>query len=242
MSGNRGIVKVDAGRSPFTVPAPQAGESKVQKARALVEASVNFLASGTKELPQATLSTRAGPKPPLIVSPRNSPVLPGSLTFEWLGSRFSHYAVRIAGPTGALVERRGVTGATFEYPKDAPALTPGVRYTVQVLLTGHPPQEAWFEILDRDRAQAVHRDLAVLEEELGSMVSADTLATVRVGLLADKGLIHDAHRALVTALMKDPDEPTLHFLLGNLYTRAGLPDLAAESYDEAEFLLTRGTK
>ncbi len=242
MSGGRGTARVDAKGSPWVVPAPQAGEGKAQKAQALLQASLNYLSSSAKEPPKAVLATRAGARPPLILSPRNSAVLPGSLTLEWLGSRFSHYAVRIAGPSGVVLERKGLTGAKFEYPPDAPPLSPGVRYTVQVVSGNHPAQEAWFEIVEPSRAEAIRRDLAALEQELGPMVSPNTLVTLRVGFLADNGLIHDARLSVLAALAKDPDEPTLHAVLGNLYAKGGLSELAAESYDEAEFLLTRGTK
>jgi Tfp pilus assembly protein PilF len=51
--------------------------------------------------------------------------------------------------------------------------------------------------------------------------------------------MHDARRVVVTALAADRDEPTLHLLLGDLYTRTGLTDLAAESFDEAQYLTTK---
>jgi hypothetical protein len=44
---------------------------------------------------------------------------------------------------------------------------------------------------------------------------------------------------VIAALAADRDEPTLHLLLGDLYTRTGLTDLAALSFDEARFLLSR---
>jgi Tfp pilus assembly protein PilF len=58
--------------------------------------------------------------------------------------------------------------------------------------------------------------------------------------LAEAGLLHDARLQVMTALAKDPDEPSLHTLLGQLYQKSGLPDQAAESFDEAQFLLTEG--
>jgi Tfp pilus assembly protein PilF len=64
-------------------------------------------------------------------------------------------------------------------------------------------------------------------------------AVMRAGLLAREGLLHDARRVVVAALDTDRDEPTLHLLLGDLYTRTGLADLAAESFDEAQFLLKK---
>jgi predicted Zn-dependent protease len=93
--------------------------------------------------------------------------------------------------------------------------------------------------LDPQRAQAIRRDLTALEQALRSIVSPNSLVALRVGFLAREGLIHDARLSLTAALTKDPDEPTLHLLLGNLYLKAGLPEMAAESFDEAQFLLTR---
>ena len=44
---------------------------------------------------------------------------------------------------------------------------------------------------------------------------------------------------MVAALAQDRDEPTLHLLMGDLFTRGGLTDLASESFDEAQFLLKK---
>jgi len=43
--------------------------------------------------------------------------------------------------------------------------------------------------------------------------------------------------ASLAALEKDRDEPTLHLLLGNLYSQSGLPEQAHQSFDEARFLM-----
>lgn len=240
LTAGRGTVKVDASKSPLVMSAAAADESKLGKARTLVEGSVKFLAASGKEPPKAVLSVRAGTRPPVILSPRNSPVLPGPLTFEWLGDRFSRYTVRLTGPSGVVLERKGVVGPRLDYPTDAPALVPGVRYTLEVVPTSGRAQEASFEVLDAARAQAVRQSLHDLEEGLGPGVSPNTSTVVRVGMLAEQGLFHDARLAVVAALAKDPDEPTLHTLLGHLYQKVGLAQQAAESFDEAQFLLTRG--
>jgi hypothetical protein len=62
---------------------------------------------------------------------------------------------------------------------------------------------------------------------------------MRAGLLAREGLLHDARRVVIDALDADRDEPTLHLLLGDLYTRTDLTELAAQSFDEAQFLLKK---
>ena len=106
----------------------------------------------------------------------------------------------------------------------------------------HPTQEAWFEVREPARAQAIRQDVKELEQAFGRTVSPNTLVALRAGFLARNGLVHDARLILVTALAKDPDEPTLHLLLGKLYETAGLRDQAAEAFDEARFLMTGPTK
>jgi hypothetical protein len=242
LTGGRGTVRVDAKTSPYTVPAVQAGDGAVQKARTLLTASLGFLSTGAKEPPKALLSTRGGARRPEILTPRNGPVLPDSLVFEWLGSQFSRYTVRVLDPSGVVLERKGVVGARFAYPPDAPALTPGVRYRFQVEALGQPPYESWFEVVDPARAAAVREDLKQLAASLGPGVPANSVAAVEGGALAAEGLFHDARQVVLAALARDPDEPALHMLLGNLYLKTGLPKLAAQSLDEAQFLLSRDGK
>ncbi|HEY7203491.1 MAG TPA: hypothetical protein VIA61_04315 [Methylomirabilota bacterium] len=238
LSGGRGTTRVEGAAGSFTVPAAAAA-GQGQKARALMEASLGYLAGTTRESSQAVLATRSLARPPVILGPRNGQALPNGLAFEWLGSRFSRYTVRVVGPGGTVAERRDVTGARWEYPADAPALSPGVRYTLQVTFGGQPTQEAWFEVLDAARQQAVAADLASLEQAMGPSVSPTSRAVLRAALLAREGLVHNARQVVVAALAQDRDEPTLHLLLGDLYTRTGLTDLAAESFDEAQFLLKK---
>jgi uncharacterized protein HemY len=46
---------------------------------------------------------------------------------------------------------------------------------------------------------------------------------------------------LIEELVREPDEPTLHYLLGDLYARQGLSEEATESFAEARFLMRGGT-
>ena len=199
LSGGRGTVRVAGAAGTLTVPGVAAA-GQGQKAKALVDASLGFLAGTTKESSQAVLATRSMARPPVILSPRNGPVLPEALAFEWLGSRFARYTVRLVGPSGPVVERREVTGPRWEYPADAPALAPNVRYTLQVTAGGQPAQEAWFEVVDAARARAVADDLTTLDQELGAAVPPTSQAVMRAGLLAREGLLHDARRVVIAAL------------------------------------------
>src|SRR5262249_28840175 len=65
------------------------------------------------------------------------------------------------------------------------------------------------------------------------------LAIMRAGLLYREGLYAEARRELMAAIVQDPDEPTLRQLLGYVYDRVGLIDLAAQGFAEAAFLTAR---
>lgn len=239
LTGGRGTVKVDASNSPFVLTTGPS-DSKLQKARTLVASSVGFLSSTASEPPKAMLSVRGGARPAVILAPRNTLILPGPITFEWLGTQFARYTVRVASPASVVLERRGVVGARFEYPQDAPALSPGVRYTVHVEPATGPAQEASFEVIDPQRAETIRQDLRELADALGPNAPPNTAVAMRAAALAGEGLLYDARQVVIAALAKDPDEPGLHTLLGQIYQKTGLPEQAAESFDEAQFLLTRG--
>jgi len=242
LTGGRGAVLVKAKNSPYAVAAPRTEESAAGKARSLLSTTIDFLVSGPKEAPKAVTSSRSAARPPEILTPRNGLILPGSLVFEWLGDRFSRYHVRIMDPSAVVLERKGVVGARFAYPADAKPLKPGVRYRVEVKASGFAPAEAWFELMDETRAAQVRANLEQLEAGLGPRVSPSSRSVVRAGTLAAEGLYHDARLVTLAALAEDPDEPTLHMVLGNLYLKTGLRQLGAQSLDDARSLLTRDKK
>jgi len=239
LSGGRGTVRVDEATSPHLITAPAVGRSRLHKGLAILEASFDFLSAATaRERPVGVVGTRAALGPPAILTHRNGLVLPDSLVFEWRGSQSSMYGVRIIGPAGLVLERPKLTGNRFQYPESAPPLTAGLRYRFQLLASWQPPQEVWFEVVEPEVARQIRRDLRDLEEALPPALSPATLATLRAGFLARSGLLHDARLGVVLELARRPDEPTLHFLLGDLYARQGLSREATESFAEASFLMS----
>jgi hypothetical protein len=238
LTGGRGSVRVDEANAPFSVSATLVDRGPLNKGLKILEASLNFL-STTRDLPLGTLGTRGGMKPPAILSPRNGQVLPESLIFEWRGSRSSPVTVRIVGPGGLVFERANLAATRFEYPRSAPPLVAGVRYRFQLLPSSAArPQEVWFELVNPVDAQAIRGELHDLDEALaGTPPPPPTLAELRAGVLASHGLVHDARLGLTEEIARHPDEPTLHFLLGDLYMRQGLPEEATESFTEARMLL-----
>jgi hypothetical protein len=102
-----------------------------------------------------------------------------------------------------------------------------------------PPQEVWFELVNPFDAYTIHRELHDLDEALaGAPPPPPTLAALRAGVLASHGLLHDARLGLAEEIVRHPDEPTLHFLLGDLYRRQGLSGGGGGSFTEARPLMS----
>lgn len=238
LSGGRGTLRVDEATSPYRVTAPPFGRSRLHKGLAILEASFDFLSATAKEGPLGVVGTRSALGPPVILTPRNGMVLPDSLVFEWRGSQSSMYGVRVVGPDGLVLERGKLAGNRFLYPESAPRLAAGVRYRFQLLAPWQPPQEVWFEVVEPRVAHQIRQDLRDLEEALTPALSSATRATLRAGFLAQRGLLHDARLGLTEELAQRPHEPTLHFLLGDLYARLGLAREATESFAEVSFLMS----
>jgi hypothetical protein len=240
LSGGRRTMSVNAARSPYTVPAPDTGPARSDKVKSLVQSSMGFLSGATGESPRAALVTRSVTVPPLVLAPRNTSVLPGPLTFEWVGHHAGRYVVQVIGPGGLTLDRPEVVGNRLAYPSEAPPLAPGIRYTLRVVARGQSPQESWFEVVAPTRAEAVRADVSVLEQSFEPTDTATTRIILKTGLLASNGLLHDARKQVLEALAATPDDPALFTLLGALYERAGLRQQATTAYQEAQLLMDAG--
>ncbi len=239
LAGGRGSVTVQAANSPYSVPALPAGESAARKGAALLRKSLGILSTTRIDPTYVKMGTRSLKQPPVVLSPRNGPVLPGELHVEWSGIPDRRYKVTVFDPAGVPVRRASVQGSATTFPASGPVLHSGTRYLVHVLPGSPPPEEAWFEILDAADAAAVRQELVELEQAAGPNVPRSTLAVLRAEALAERNLLSDARWTVLAALKSDPDEPALHLLLGDLYKRMGLKDQAAEAFEEAA-LLSRG--
>ncbi len=226
---------VTAGNSPFAVAA-ESGARVTDRARAVLGGVTNFLLGQQRERQMQSLSVRSvGPVAPTILSPRETRVLPGAVTFEWLGSDRLKYAVRLVGPQGPVWEQGNLDRKPLAYPATAPALVPGTRYTWELDDRQHGVQRASFDVLGTPDVTRVRDELAVLTPSTGYPPS--TLVLMRAGLLFQDGLYADARRELLAGIAAAPDEPTLHLLLGHVYDRIGLKQLAANEFDEADALV-----
>ena len=233
-TGGRGAQAVSASNSPFTVQPPAAAAAG-DKVKGLVGSVTDFLSGKQKDLAYLPLSVRSV-RPPRVaqLQPRATKVLSGAVVFEWSGSDTLRYKVRVSGPQGQLWEKGELPRRPLAYPSSAPALEPGVRYTWQLEATGQPPQETEFQVLAAADTARVRESLDLLTPASLPGYPASSVALMRAGYMLKDGLYADARRELLTALAADPDEPTLHLLLGQVYDTIGLGELA-----QREFIETR---
>jgi len=238
-TGGRGAHAVSAANSPFTVQ-PPAAAGATDKVKGLVGGVTDFLVGKQKDLAYLPLSVRSV-RPPRVaqLAPRETKLLPGAVTFEWSGSDTLRYKIRVLGPTGILWEQAGLPRKPIPYPAAAPALEPGARYFWQLEAEGQPMQQAEFQILPAAEAKRVRESLDILVPAQLPGYPPSSVALVRAGYVLRDGLYADARHELLTALAKDPDEPTLHLLLGQVYDTIGLGELAQREFIEARDLSGR---
>lgn len=236
LSGDTRPVKIDSTNSPFLIPARQPNLARSEKAVALLRAVIDYLSSHTQDKLAPVLVTRHSLESPTILSPRNGPMLPGPLIFEWSPSRSGSATVTVLSTTSILLTQADVTATSLKYPDSGLILAPGERYRLRVHESRRPPLEVWFEIVGTERADAVRRTLTDLEQVVSAEAPANSVAIIKAGYLAQQGLFHDARMLLLAALAQDARDPALHLLLGHVYSETDLPDLAIESYRKAWLL------
>jgi len=236
-TGGQGTLAVSAGNSPYTVQPPAAGRAGGKTSEFLSGLS-RILMGKKKELVYVPLATRSVKQPPLLISPRDGKLL-GSPVLEWGGSDRLRYGVRILGPQGMVWEQGNLPRAPLPYPTSAPPLSSGVPYRWELEAKDFPVQRGNFAVLPPAEIASIRQDLAALDPAVLSGYPKNTVVLMRAGFLFEQELYAEARKELLAAIAADPDEPGLHLMLGHVYERTGLAELAAEEFDEAQFLSSR---
>ncbi len=238
-AGGRGTQVVSAANSPFSVEARE-GIGVAERTRAVVGRVAEFLIGQQKDLDRVPVASRpAGAPRVVILSPRDTRVLPGALTFEWAGWGSLRYGVRLSGPQGVMWEQADLPRPSVAYPASAPALVSNVRYSWQLDTSDLYVERTSFEVVSASNAQRIRDTLDLLAPATLAGYSRSTIVVLRAGLLLQERLYADARRELLAGLAADPDEPTLHVLLGQVYERVGLAELAVREFAEARDRVSR---
>jgi hypothetical protein len=224
-------VTVDERSPSFEV---RAGQEKTNPAAAKVREVAGLLLGKKKPPTYVALSVRGKAQPPTLLSPRNTKLLNGAPTFHWMGMDQQPGSVKVFGPRGMIWSADNIKLTRLAYPPSAPRLQPEIEYNWAIEKKGFTVSRVPFKLLAPAEAQAINERLGELAGI--SAASKTTLAVLKASFLMAKELYHDAREILIEAIAADSDEPTLHFVMGELYDKTGLKTLAGEEYNEAEFL------
>jgi hypothetical protein len=219
--------------SPFVAAAPAApGLGDRMKS-----AAVTFLQGQQPDRAYQSLAVRKSPTVfPTIIAPRDTLVAPGVVPFAWSGSDRWRYTVRLrAADQRVVVETRDLAGPALRFtPSDTP-LAPG-RYEWELQTKEHGTQRAAFEVASPEAADRVRAAVAAVG---GGVYPAVTAALLAAAVRMREGFYADARAGLLAAIAASPDDATLHLLLGQVYERTGLRELAADELDQADALAPR---
>ena len=235
--GGQGTVTVAVANSPYTVQSATEG-SAGGKTPEVVTTVTRILMGKKKDLAYTALATRSVKRPPVILSPRDGRLLAPPV-LEWTGPDWTRYTVRLFGPQGLVWEQANLPQAPLPYPPNAPPLNPGLAYRWELDTKDFPVQQGRFSILSATELARIRETLSALEPGTLPGYPKNTVALMRAGFLFEQELYAEARTELLAALRADPDEPSLHLMLGHVYERTGLPALAGEEFDEAQYLSSR---
>ena len=225
-------VRVEENNSPFEIkPAAKTG----QAADRFKDVANSVL--GKKSAPNLVPLTVRGKSRPTLLTPRQTKLLGPTPRFEWMGIEGQPSTIKVFGPRGIVWTLENVAVSQLDYPSSAPALQPGEQYSWSLEQTGVATDKTTFTLVFPDESRAVQEQLTELGR--GDTLPRTTLAVVKGSFLISRGLYHDAREILLEAARADPQEPTLHFLLGEVYEKTGIRNLAQEEYSQARLLGTK---
>ena len=192
----------------------------------LTVAAVIGLLQATPREPRAALTTRS-PRdfpPVVLLAPRETRVAADAIRLEWAGPAAERYTVRIlAGDGGVLWEKKGVEARALALTASDLRLAPG-RYRWEVESGTHGIHHVTFDVATSD---AVAQAKAAVDAVDAAGYPAVTAGLLRAAALMREGFHADARRALLQTIAANPEEPTLHLLLADVYSKTRLDNLAA---------------
>jgi hypothetical protein len=198
--------------------------------------NVAGLLLGKKKPPTyVALAVRGKAQAPTLLSPRNGKIISETPTFHWTAVNHQPATIKVFGPEGVLWSAENINLTRIAYPTSAPRLLPDIEYAWVLEKKGFPPGKTTFKLVPPAEVAAIQNQLTELT--LLGEISRTTLAVLKANFLMSRELFHEARELLLEGVAADPDEPTLHFVLGELYDKIGLRSLATEEYGAAEFLV-----
>jgi hypothetical protein len=199
----------------------------------------NFLKLKSTEGTSSISGLRSGDKSSALVavSPCQTKVRDARPVFAWNAEDPSlELRLVVYNESGVHWQSDVANVTSAAYPADAPALVPGVSYS-WTLETSDPlvspplrTTASFFEII-------APNDVASLEKELASIDAQKPGATsyhlMRASLYFDRGLVADAITETKAAVAADPENASLHAILGRLLAETGRTDEAMQEMEKS---------
>jgi len=211
---------VTSANSPFVAAAP-AQPSLGER----IMAALGFLQATPRE-PRAGLATRS-PRdfsPVVMLAPRDTRIAADAIRLEWAGPEGERYTVRVlTGDGGVLWETKGVEARPIAPAGNELRLVPG-RYRWEIESLAHGIHGVTFDVATPDAVAQAKAAVAAVDAAGYPSVTA---ALLRGAALMREGFHADARRELLQAIAANPEEPTLHLLLADVYSKTRLDNLAA---------------
>lgn len=226
-------IRVDEKNSPYEVKRAAKGGQAAGK----LKETANLLIGKSSAPNFVALAVRGKLRGPTLLSPREGRLLTATPNFQWMGMEGQPSTVKLFGPQGVIWSAENVATTQIAYPASAPALKPGESYAWSAERRGAPAEKATFKIANSDDSRSLQEQIAAVDANTG--LSKTTAAVLKGNMLIAREHYYDAREILLNAAKADPDEPTLHFLLGEVYDKTGLKSLAQEEFSEAQLLSTK---
>ncbi len=219
------------GRPGAKQPEPESGNFEVVS---------NFLKLKSSEGTSSISGLRSAEKASALVpvAPVQTKVRDAQPTFTWKTDDLSvELRLTVYNDSGVHWQSDISDASTLAYPADAPALKPGVSYSWTLESTDplvSPPLRttaAFFEVIAPADLTSLDHELAQIDEKKPGEV---TYRLMRASLFFDKGLMADAISETQTALATDPDNGSLHAILGRLYAETGRTQEAMQEMQKSQ--------
>lgn len=187
----------------------------------------NFLKLKNSEGTSAIGGLRSGGKAPGLesIAPCQTSIRTAQPVFRWkIADSSTELRLTVYGEGKVLWQSEVANVTTATYPSDAPALKPGVSYSWTLETTDplvSPPLRtpaSFFEVIAPADAKTLDTDLSQLDANKPGPV---TYHLMRASLFFDRGLVDEAISETESAVASDPDNSSLHTILGRLYAEAG---------------------
>jgi hypothetical protein len=200
----------------------------------------NFLKLKSSEGSGSISGLRSAEKASALVpvSPVQTKVRGANPTFTWkIDDPSLELRITVYNESGVHWQSDITDASSLAYPADAPALTPGVSYSWTLETTDpmvSPPLRttaAFFEVIAPADVAALDKELAQIDAEKPGEV---TYRLMRASLFFDRGLVEDAIDETETALASDPDNASLHAILGRLYAETGRTQEAMQEMQRSQ--------